>query len=118
MADISRSPKRASTSLSALSVRLNAIGKYILCKAGHKDSPQLLIIKHLSFSDIVVSLGWLTSDALTNYIYPTVAYPKGGNGGGVQPPNFSKIWSSRFVQKRCKLHACVNNDCKMICYLP
>ena len=83
MAVISRSLKRPSTSISALSVLLNAIGIYILCKTGHKDSPQLLIIKHLSFSDIVVSLGWLTSDALKITIYPTVAYPKGGEGNMV-----------------------------------
>ena len=58
-----------SSTISILSVLFNAVGLLVLSKAAIKNTNQIFIIKHLSFSNIVVSVVWLLSDVWIELLF-------------------------------------------------
>ena len=74
-ADSEQIVRIASMTVSALAVIFNAIGVYTLSQVNFRNSNQIIIIKSLSITDIIIAIGWISGDVLNIYGYKSGSIP-------------------------------------------
>eukprot|EP00112_Aurelia_sp_Birch-Aquarium-sp1_P017636 Seg4107.2 transcript_id=Seg4107.2/GoldUCD/mRNA.D3Y31 product="hypothetical protein" protein_id=Seg4107.2/GoldUCD/D3Y31 len=74
-ADSEQIVRIASMTVSALAVIFNAIGLYTLSQINFRNSNQIIIIKSLSITDIIIAIGWISGDVLNIYGHKSGSIP-------------------------------------------